>query len=455
MQRALSLDQSPSLSLTLPLFANVPFFGLLAAILALYSGPELFNSRWHPATLALTHAWTLGIVGSAMFASLAHILAVACNVRIQVPRSRGLAFWGLFSVGTLLLITGFISWQSWAYQLAALCLGLALGAYIITMVLALWRSRRDVFRGAKEIVAPIRLALLGLLLTVSTGLIMLIALASDQNLPNLVSLHIMMGLAAWAGLLLMAMSFQLVPIFQVTELYPALLVRWLPWGVAALLIAQWALAFLPGPWLPVRDLVSYLIFLAYGLWAIVSWARIWKRKRPTAATSTLFWYSSLSSLLACIVLNFWANSPSAPNADLAIGVLLIMGALGSVVCGMLYTIVPFLLWREAQEHVSMDADNTEHTRALLRLIPKTAHYMPTITARAHWALHSLSILVWTAASLGIAFFTWIAAPVLLLSFAALAWNLWTAWQRYRQSLRAMRAYQAKHHIDAKQHCPES
>lgn len=455
MQRALSLDQSPSLSLTLPLFANVPFFGLLAAILALYSGPELFNSRWHPATLALTHAWTLGIVGSAMFASLAHILAVACNVRIQIPRSRALTFWGLFSVGTLLLITGFISWQSWAYQLAALCLGLALGAYIITMAFALWRSRRDVFRGAKEIVAPIRLALLGLLLTVSTGLIMLIALASEQNLPNLVSLHIMMGLAAWAGLLLMAMSFQLVPIFQVTELYPAPLVRWLPWGVTALLIAQWALAFLPGPWLPVRDLVSYLIFLAYGLWAIVSWVRIWKRKRPTAATSTLFWYSSLSSLLACILLNFWANSPSAPNADLAIGVLLIMGTLGSVVCGMLYTIVPFLLWREAQEHVSMDTDNTEHTRALLRLIPKTAQYIPTFTGRAHWALHSLSILIWAGASLGIEFFAWVAAPVLFLSFATLAWNLWTAWQRYRQSLRAMRVYQAKHHIDATQHCPES
>uniref|UniRef100_A0A914YKZ8 Uncharacterized protein n=1 Tax=Panagrolaimus superbus TaxID=310955 RepID=A0A914YKZ8_9BILA len=67
-----------------------------------------------------------------------------------------------------------------------------------------------------------------------------------------------------------------------------------------------------------------------------------------------------------------------------------MGALGSVVCGMLYTIVPFVLWREAQEHVSMDTDNTEHTRALLRLTPKTANYIPASSAQAHWALHSLS-----------------------------------------------------------------
>lgn len=455
MQRALSLDQSPSLSLTLPLFANVPFFGLLAAMLALYSGPELFNSRWHPATLAITHAWTLGIVGSAMFASLAHILAVACNVRIQVSRGQALAFWGLLSAGTLFLMTGFLSWQSWAYTLAGACLAFALGVYLLTAMLALWRSRRDVFRGAKEIVAPIRLALLGLLLTVSTGLAMLVALASEQAVANLLNLHMTMGLAAWAGLLLIAMSFQLLPIFQITELYPAPLVRWLPWVVGALLIAQWALTSLPGSWLPVRDLVTYLIFLSYGLWAVITWARLWKRKRPTAGASTLFWYSSLSSLLIAVLLNFWTHNPAASNAELAIGVLLIMGALGSVVCGMLYTIVPFLLWREAQEHVSMDTDNTEHTRALLRLIPKTANYIPASTARAHWALHNLGLILWTGASLGVGSFAWLAAPALLLSFAILSWNLWAAWQRYRHSLRAIHAYQAEHHIAAKPRCPES
>ncbi|MGO3746743.1 MAG: hypothetical protein ACTJG9_15270, partial [Alcaligenes aquatilis] len=112
-------------------------------------------------------------------------------------------------------------------------------------------------------------------------------------------------------------------------------------------------------------------------------------------------------------------------------------------------------WREAQKHVSMDTDNTEHTRTLLRFIPKTANYIPASTARAHWALHSLSLALWTGASLGIESFTWIAAPALLLSFAILSWNLWTAWQRYRNSLHAIRAYQAEHHIAAKPHCPES
>lgn len=56
MQRALSIDRSPPLALSLPFFLNVPLFGLLASILAAWTGPELFTSRWHPAALALTHA---------------------------------------------------------------------------------------------------------------------------------------------------------------------------------------------------------------------------------------------------------------------------------------------------------------------------------------------------------------------------------------------------------------
>lgn len=455
MQRALSLDQSPSLSLTLPLFINVPIFGVLAAILAIYSGPELFNSRWHPSTVALTHAWTLGIIGSAMVGSLTHILAVACNVRLRFPRLWALLFWALFSSGTLLLITGFLSWQTWAYSLASLCLGLSLGGYLITVMLALWRNRRSVFPAAREIVSPIRLALLGLLFTLSTGLAMLLALATGQTMLNLINLHMMMGLAGWSGLLLMAMSFQLVPIFQVTELYPSTLVRWLPWTLAGLLIAYWALLPLPGPWLPIRDLVTTFILLAYALWAVVSWARIWKRKRPAAGASTLFWYSSLSSLLVCVALSFLAHAAPGLNADLAIGILLIMGSLGSVVCGMLYTIVPFLLWREAQEQVPLDTERTEQTRALLQLIPKTAQYIPAAMTRCHWALHSISIVIWVGASLGVEFLALLAAPLLLMSFATLSWNLWTAWSRYHHCLRAMAALQLGGNTDAKPHYRES
>lgn len=455
MQRALSIDRSPPLALSLPFFLNVPLFGLLASILAAWTGPELFTSRWHPAALALTHAWTLGVLGSAMLGSLLHILAVAANVRLALPGAMSLALWGLLSAGTLLLIMGFMTWQRWTWLLAALSLGAALAAYLGVMATALWRQRRQVFPGAREILTPVRLALTFLGLTLLSGLAMLLALGLDRPVPNLLDNHVAWGLGGWAGLLLMAMSFQLLPIFQVTELYPRPLVRWLPWTLAGLLLARWALEPLPGPWLPLRELLQYLILLSYALWAIVTWIRLWRRKRPKADVSTLFWYSALASLLACVPLGFWLNTPAGQGSALSIGILLIMGALGSAVSGMLYIIVPFLLWREAQQAVPFDADKPEQTRELLRLVPKTGHYMPQSAARRHWVLHSAAVLVWALAALGGRVFAWMAAAVLFLSFAVLAWNLWTAWRRYRECLSAIAAYAPTRDTGAGPRCPES
>ncbi|MGB6154721.1 MAG: hypothetical protein WBF60_02310, partial [Castellaniella sp.] len=66
MQRALDFDKTPALSVPLPFFLNLPAFGILAGLLAIWAGPAVFTSRWSPAALALTHLWTLGILGSAM-----------------------------------------------------------------------------------------------------------------------------------------------------------------------------------------------------------------------------------------------------------------------------------------------------------------------------------------------------------------------------------------------------
>lgn len=466
MQRALSIDQSPPLALTLPFFLNIPLFSLAAALLAVEAGPELFASRWHPAALAFTHAWTLGVLGSAMLGSLLHILAVAGNVRVGLSPRSGLALWSLLSAGVLLLMTGFIAWQQWAWLAAALSLGIALPAYLILVSAALWRQRRAVLPGIREILVPVRLSLTFLALTVLSGLVMLFALGTGKVVPDLLDAHVVAGLAGWSGLLLMAMSFQLLPIFQVTELFPRSLVRWLPWGVAALLAARWSIASLPGPWQPLRELMDYLILLAFALWGVVTWSRLWRRKRAQADTSTLFWYSSLASLLICVPLLFWLNTGSAQGAALGIGFLVIIGALGSVVIGMLYTIVPFLLWREAQQAVTFNVDEPERTREMLRLIPKTGQYMPARIARLHWVVHSASVPACAGAALGVDWLGVVAAPLLLSAACLLGWNLGSGWRRYRQCRRALAVYQgttdstptrtrvASPGSDARPRCPE-
>ena len=53
MTAGLSLEQAPPFNVPLRFFLTAPPFLLLASGLLLWQGPDLFASRWLPATLAL------------------------------------------------------------------------------------------------------------------------------------------------------------------------------------------------------------------------------------------------------------------------------------------------------------------------------------------------------------------------------------------------------------------
>ena len=58
----LSLDQAPPVSVPLRFFLTAPLFGIVASVLMLISGPEIFVNRWSPSMVALTHLLTLGFI---------------------------------------------------------------------------------------------------------------------------------------------------------------------------------------------------------------------------------------------------------------------------------------------------------------------------------------------------------------------------------------------------------
>jgi hypothetical protein len=59
MQRALSLDDTPALSVPLRFLLAAPWFGAAAGALLLWQGSAALATRWVPGTVALTHLMTL------------------------------------------------------------------------------------------------------------------------------------------------------------------------------------------------------------------------------------------------------------------------------------------------------------------------------------------------------------------------------------------------------------
>ncbi len=390
MRRALAFKQSPAFSVPLRFFLNVPIFALLAAMLMLWAGPAALASRWHPVTLALTHLFTLGVLTSAMLGALIQILPVATNANVWRPSLTAAVVHALLTAGTLILVAAFLWGKPILFKLAAPVLALAFTWMIAAVVVGLHQHRLAMDpRSAEEILA-IRLAMAALFATVVLGVSLAVALGWQWDAPLvlLTHLHSAWGLLGWVGIVIMGISFQVIPVFQVTELYPARLTRWLTPLLFSLLIL-WAGSML---WLANTSL---FIRLLEGLLASASLAYaastlhlLWTRKRKHADATTLFWRTAMLSLVACAVMGL-TGAITKILLPVPLGILFIVGVSWSAINGMLYKIIPFLVWYHAQKDLQL----------ALRVVPKVKQIMPDAIGKRQYWIHAAALAFLLAATI--------------------------------------------------------
>ena len=429
MQRILSFDQTPPLSAPLRFFLSAPLFSMGAAALLLWQGPDALASRWSPFTLALTHLLTLGFLANAMLGALIQILPVVAGILLPRPRLTAAVVHTFLTAGTALLATAFWLSQAVLFQLALVCLVTAFGWLLAAAAIGLMQTPAP---GAAATVAAIRLALAALLVTVLMGATLAGAFAWPIALPLIVmtNLHVAWGLLGWVGLLVIGVAFQVVPMFLVTPLYPGKMTRWLA-ALLFLLLALWSSieVFVPAPPSWPAALVSALIAITVMMFAATTLYLLWRRKRPHADAPTLFWRTAMVSLLACAGLWFAPPAIVPASRSLTLGVLFIVGFGYSAINGMLYKIVPFLVWYHAQNRVAIGC----------RTVPSVKNILPDSIAIKQFWCHLAALLLLVGATLWPVPLTRVAAGALCLSSGWLAVNLFRAAQVYWRIDRALRS----------------
>ncbi|MCS0660805.1 permease [Massilia terrae] len=417
MQRALGLDDSPALAVPLRFLLAAPCFGCAAGLLLAWAGPDALQSRWTPAALALTHLVTLGFLAMAMIGAMLQMLPVVAGLAIPALRIVSTASWSGLASGTLLLAAGMFGGQAALVAAGALLVGSGLLCFAAATGRAL---ARRALNGAFEMVAGMRAALAGLLAAAVLGLSLAAAWTGIAALPvlQLTGLHAAWGLLGWVAMLVIAVSFQVIPMFQGTATYPRRLALGLPAGLL-LVLAAWSAGYLRGAswqaWPAAAIALALAAFAGFTLYLLA------RRKRAPDVT-TLYWYLSLSSAIACALLWFVMDGDS-PQRPLLLGILFIGGFAASAVNGMLYKIMPFLLWY--------------HLAAAglpRRMVPGVNHWIGTRAARAQFGCHA-SAVVALAASVPLHA---LARPAGLLFACGMAWlgaMLAKAALRYRRLLR--------------------
>src|SRR5512139_3507256 len=99
---ALSLAQTPPLSVPLRYLLTAPLFAAAAGVVVMLF-PDVFMSRWTPAALAATHLLTLGFLAMTMFGALQQLLPVLAGSTIPRASLFSAVIHLALTSGTLLL----------------------------------------------------------------------------------------------------------------------------------------------------------------------------------------------------------------------------------------------------------------------------------------------------------------------------------------------------------------
>ena len=347
MQALLAFENAPPFAAPLRFFLTAPLFAVVAGLLVAVVGPDIFTSRWTPDVLAATHLITVGFMLQIMLGALIQILPVVAGANLARPlRVAVIVNLGL-SGGALLLASGFHFGSPVLLTSAALLLGLTVLLYLAVTLRALIGvpSTSPTIRGLK-------LALGALAVVVSLGMLLALTLANGWALPllALTDLHAAWGLAGWAGVLLAAMAYVVVPMFQLTAGYPAR-PSWLYPPLMLGLLLLWSAAVLTD-WPALVRFCQLLVGAAGLVFAALTLRLQLKRRRARADATSRYWQLGLlSSILALLMLSTAAIHPpfaELPGWPLIFGILLVAGGFVPFIIGMLYKIVPFLAWLHLQ-----------------------------------------------------------------------------------------------------------
>lgn len=417
----MAFENAPPFMAPLRFFLTAPLFAVLAGLLIAVDGGDLFASRWTPGALAATHLITVGFMLQTMLGALIQILPVLAGVDLIRPlRLAQVVHVGL-SAGALLLVAGFLFGQPLLLSSAALvlCLSVLIFLAVVVRAMAGVPSSSPTIRG-------IKFALFGLggVVTLGAGLALALANGWSWSLPALADLHAGWGLGGWAAVLLAAMAYVVVPMFQLTPAYPMRSSWWFPVIMLGLLLA-WSLAVLADwDWLVrLSKLVAAMAGIAF---ASLTLHLQTKRRRARADATYRYWQLGLgSSIFALFLLLTAAIWPAAADIDgwaAGMGVLLLAGGFLPFISGMLYKILPFLAWLHLQS-------------CGMAKVPAPAmnKLLPDIETQRQMQVYVAAFVLLLGA---VIFPGWLARPAGLLFAVAngwLFWNLFGAVRRYRQA----------------------
>jgi len=397
-QGGLSLEQAPPISVVLRFFITASIFGIVAGVLLLIFGKEVFDTS-NKEALIITHILALGVMASFMLGALFQMLPVIAGVVLKSPSKKAMFVHLTFTVGVIMIALAFYTSSSYLYLISALFLGASLLFTTAIMISNLFKLQTH-SSSSKGML----FALSGFTIAIILGLYLLLALGGYHDGVNFVEVkkaHYSFGLFGWVSLLIISISYQVIEMFYVTPKYPDIMRKYLVMILFGLLLLT--------PFIP--PIMIALLLITY---AIMTLLRLSKRKRPTSDGTVWFWRLGMGMLLVSMAIML-ADREVLKSLNYLTFIFFAL----SIVFAMVYKIVPFLVWFHLSNQGYMSA-------------PLMFDIVHPKEIKQHFYLHIATFILWVL-SLTHESFIIPASLFVILSFSLLLYRLLKAVKMYRHT----------------------
>ena len=399
----LSLEQAPPISAPLRFFLTAPLFGIVAAGLLFFVDADTLMNRYSSEAILFVHLITLGVFAMVMLGAMQQMLPVLAGVTLPYDLKVAWSSHLSLVIGILAFFYGFVSMDVTAKVVAMTALGLGfiilLGA--ITMALVKVKNFNATVRSMSAATAIA-------IIIVTLGSYLLGAHVT-QNISalhySLVNIHATLAIFGFGGLLVIGVSFQVLPMFYVAPRFKGFCKKYVLWLILSGLILWVVFTLLYPPASFIGKGVIALFFLAFATTVL---KKLRQRRRPVSDVTIWYWKTAALSLV--IGLAIWvANDVVGIDLISFVAIFIGGGFLVSLITGMLYKIVPFLVWFHLNASGYIE-------------IPTMKEMINEPIAKVQYLLFVLALLLGVI-SFFYPFTLTFAATALLFSFILLEYNL--------------------------------
>jgi len=347
MFQGLTLDQAPPYHIPLKFYITAAMYLLALSVAVFIYGLHL-SSRFEYESIAITHIFTLGFITHVMFGSLFQMLPVMLSSAYLHVKRNAQIIYILLNIGTLFFVTGLLINSTVLLYGGVTAL---FSAFLYFCIISL----RTVFalKDKNTLLQNFLASFVALFFAALFGVIAFAGLFGFNDSIVYGNIHMAWMLFGWVFILVMSVSYKIIPMFFVAKEFPHLLQKYL-YLFQLILLSVFSVAQI-FQYIQLLLVTKILLSFTVILFAFLSIKILKQRKRARADISVKLWYFAMTNIILAAFTYIIATLFHL-QLSFEIGFLALFGGVYALINAMLYKIIPFLTWFHLSSNMVFDAE---------------------------------------------------------------------------------------------------